>query len=205
MNLTFNLEDEISFLERYNLTPDELFILRLILIAVSDGDKELLVRYCKIPTNERLSLSTILKSLQDKGVILKSYKIPSKGETLSLSDIEFNKNFIKNLHKSSFELGKDLFEHYPQFAQIGQNMVPIRSVSKKYDSLEDAYRAYGKAIGWSPEVHKEIIDLIEWAKENTTVINTTLCNFIIDQKWNDLKALREGDLVNVNFNTVKLI
>lgn len=204
MNLTLTLDEEIVLLEKYGLTPNELFVLRLILIAVSDGDKSLLVQYLKIPVNDRVSLLDVLKSLQSKGIILKSYKLPCKGEQLTLSDIEFNKNFIKGLFRASFEMGKELFEHYPQFAQIGNNYVPIRGVSKKYDSLEDAYRAYGKAIRWSQDMHKEVLELVDWGKENN-VINTTLCNFIIDNKWNDLKALKDGNGVNINYNAIKIL
>ena len=50
--------------------------------------------------------------LQNIGIILKRYKIPNKGEKLDIYDIPINKNFIKDFYKSSFEMGKELFETY---------------------------------------------------------------------------------------------
>lgn len=204
MKLTLSLESEISLYEKYRLSPNELFVLRLLLIAVYDGDKTLLRDYLQIPLEDRLNLREYLNVLQSKGIILKSYKLPNAGEKLDFGAIEFSKNFTKGLFRESYELGKELFEHYPQFATINNCLVAIRAVSKKYDSLEDAYRAYGKAIKWNPEVHKSIIELVDWGKSNG-VINTTLCNFIIDQKWNDLKALKEGKTVNINYDAIKIL
>ena len=78
--------------------------------------------------------------------------------------------FVKDFYKCSFELGKELFEIYPMFGIINGETVGIRSVSKKFDSLEDFYRFYGKSIRWNPDKHKEILELVEWAKENNILL-----------------------------------
>ena len=31
----------------------------------------------------------------------------------------------------------------------------------------------------------------------------TICNFVIEQKWNELEALRNGDMININFDTIQ--
>jgi hypothetical protein len=77
-------------------------------------------------------------------------------------------------------------------------------VSKKFDSLEDFYRFYGKQIKWDPKKHEHIIELVKWGAENN-VINCTLCNFIIDKKYEVLEAMRNGEMGNINFDAVKLI
>ena len=146
----------------------------------------------------------MLQNLQDSGVILKSYKIPEKGTVLDVHSIPFNKNLIKDFYKSSFEMGKELFEAYPMFGIINGMNVGIRSVSKKFDTLEDFYRFYGKTIRNKPETHSHILELVNWAKENNILTNT-LANFVIDHKWNELEALKNGELVNVNFDAVKLV
>ncbi len=204
MNLTLTLESEIVILNKYKLSPNELFILRLILIYINEGDGSLLKKYLEIPVENREGLGKSLIKLQEKGIILKSYNIPESGKTIDFSEIPFNKNFLKGLYRESYEIGKELFEHYPQFATIGSNVVPIRGVSKKFDSLEDAYFAYGKAIKWSPDTHRQIIELIDWARDKN-IINTTLCNFIIDRKWIDLEAMKNGNTVNINYDAIKMI
>ncbi len=146
----------------------------------------------------------MLIKLQDCGLIKKSFKIPEIGQSIDPNDIPLNMNVIKDYRKSSFELGKELFEVYPQFGLINGCSVGIRSVSKKFDSLEDFYKFYGKSIGWNIEKHNYIIDLVNWGKENN-LINCSLCNFVVDRKWDTLEVMREGDVGTVNINAIKLV
>ena len=99
-------------------------------------------------------------------------------------------------------MGKELFEIYPMFGLINGEPVGIRSVSKKFDSLEDFYRYYGKTISWKSEKHEYIMELVEWAKEKNLLV-TTLANFVIDHKWEELEALRSGEIANIDFNAVR--
>ena len=78
------------------------------------------------------------------------------------------------------------------FGNINGNVIPLRGVSKKFDSLEDLYRYYGKTINWNPETHAKIMDVLKWAKENTQFIQFTLASFVIDRRWDEFKALRDG-------------
>lgn len=84
-------------------------------------------------------------------------------------------------------------------------MIAIRSVSKKFDSLEDFFRFYGKMISYNPELHNHIIESIIWAKENTTILNCTLANFVIDKRWELIDSLRNGDQGNITYNNIKVI
>lgn len=195
---------DMGILNKYHLSPTELFVIRVILLAAEE-DSSYLYRYLTIPEEDRGDFRETLVSLQNKGIIVKSYKIPAKGESFNPVEVQFNKVFIKAFHKESFECGQELFNAYPQFGNINGAVVPLRGVSKKFDSLEDCFRAYGKAINWNPEAHAKVIELVNWAKENTQFIQCTLATFVIDRKWLDLEALKNGDIVNVNFNAVKMI
>ena len=197
------IDEELGIIEKYHLTPNELFITRTLLLAIN-GEDTYLIRYLSIPEFKE-TFRDMLLNLQNKGIINKSYKIPAKGERFNPIDIEFNKVFLKGFIKASFDMGKELFEIYPMFGNINGTTTSIRSVSKKFDSLEDFYRAYGKAINWNPEVHKEVMDLVEWAKDNTQYLQTTLANFVVDRKWEELKALKEGNIVNVNYDAIKML
>lgn len=117
-HLTLSLEEELILFEKYDLTPNELFALRVILLYQDDEQDELLHNLITTFKRIGLNLRDILACLQDKGVILKSYSIPKENSPFNPLDIPFNKNFIKNLYKCSFELGKELFEAYPQFGNI---------------------------------------------------------------------------------------
>ena len=196
------LRQQLVFCEKYKIDANQLLLLEIILIAQEGDDVELVQLYFQ--SKAKGSLLEQLTKLQEVGVILKSYKLPKKGERLDLFSIPINKNLVKDFYKSSFELGKELFEEYPQFGFINGNPVGIRSVSKKFDSLEDFYRFYGKTIRWKPEVHEHIIELVKWARENN-LLCVSLCNFVIDHRWDELESLRNGDLANTNFDAIKVV
>lgn len=202
---TLTTDGEIALVEKYALSPNELFAVRALLNA-QEGDLSYFARYARVPESIRGSLRDLLLSLQSKGIILKSYEIPEKGTAFDVEDVAFNKNFVKTLYKESYLLGKELFEAYPPNAMVGNSLTMLRGVTNgtKYNDLEDAFTAYGKAIKWNPDIHKEILELVEWAKERN-ILNCTLGSFIANQRWLDLKALMVGDSGNINYDTVRLL
>ena len=198
-----NIDNEASILTKYNLNPNELYVIKCLLFMQEDESKYL-QSYLQLPESTRGNFRDILLSLQNKHLILSSFTIPSKGQSLDLSQIPFSKNFLKDYYRSSFELGKELFEAYPQFGEINGKVISLRGVASKFDSLEDTYRVYGKIIHYKEEVHKEIISLVNWAKNNN-ILNQSLASFIVNQGWIDLKAIKDGKVVNYNVNSIKLI
>lgn len=203
-NLTLTLESEISILNKYRITCNELMFIRTLLVLQDEENEDLFQAYIESLHDCSINIKEIIVSLQDKGIILKSFHCPASGEAFNPYSIPFNKNFIKNLYKCSFEMGKELFEVYPQFGSINGAVVPLRSVARKFDSLEEAYFRYGRAIRWNEEKHNHIIELVKWANENN-IINQSLANFIINNTWIDLEALKNGDKANINYDTVKLL
>lgn len=204
-HLTLTLEEEVCLLDKYGLTPNELLIVRVLLILQDDGDEELFQKLMVTLKSVNLQLREVLTELQKKEIILKSYKIPNSGDKFDPYAIPINKNFIKALYKSSFEMGKELFESYPQFGSINGNLVPLRTVAKKFDSLEQAYFKYGKSIGFNPDRHNAIIELVRWAKENN-ILNCSLASFIVNEGWHDLNALKNGtDTANINYDAVRIL
>lgn len=197
-----NLEQQLLFCEKYSINPSELLLLEILLLAQEGEQPEIVNTYFTSRMCARGNTRELLSSLQNAGVITKAYKIPEKGSAFNPLDVPINKNLVKDFFKCSFEMGKELFENYPMFGLINGEPVGIRSVSKKFDSLEDFYRYYGKSISWKPEKHKYIMELVEWAKDHNLLV-TTLANFVIDHKWEELEALRNGEIANIDFNAVK--
>lgn len=203
-NLTINLDEEIAIISKYRITPNELLFIQSLLMLQDEENEESFKNYIEALHDCGIKLKEILISLQDKGIILKSFKIPKEGEAYDPYLIPLNKNFIKKIYKCSFEMGKELFEVYPQFGTINGSVIPLRTVARHFDSLEDCYTRYGKNIKWNEERHNHIIELVKWAKENN-IINCSLASFIINNGWIDLEALKNGDNSNINFNTIKLL
>lgn len=198
----FNLEEQVVLLDKYKIDSNELLFITVILL-IQEGDNNPYINlYFSLPVGCRGNIRDLLTSLQNKQVITKEYKIPPSGTKFIPEDIIFNKNFIKTFYKGSFWIGKELFENYPISTVVNGVEYKLRRVSKKFDSLEDAYRAYGKAISWKPEVHQNIIQLVEWGKQNNYQF-TTLDSFIVDNDWLNIAAVRDNGLLTDN--TVKML
>ena len=195
----FNIDNELCLLEKYNLTPTELFTVKVILLAKEEGEYEWLQRFAQIQ-----KLRPILESLREKGIILKSWKLPKEGSKLEIEDIPFNQNFQKQFFRASFEMGQELFETYPQFLTINGVCYNARRVSKKFDSLEQAFTKYAKAIKYNNNIHQQIIDNIKWGIDNGYNF-TTLDDFIADNSWTALEAYRNGNGININTEAIKMI
>ena len=193
------LENELCLLEKYKLTPTELFTIKLILLAKEDGEYKWLQKYVQI-----IKLRDILVSLQEKGIILKSWKLPKEGQQLIVEDITFNQNFQKQYFRASFEMGEELFNIYPQSTIVNGQIYNLKRVSRKFDSLEDAFAKYAKYIHNNPEIHQEVIELVKWGIDNGYNF-TTLDSFIVDNSWMAIKAMKEGNGINVNTEAIQLI
>ena len=198
--LNHNLDSELIIMKDYNLNPNELFAIKVILLA-QDGEYDYLQRYAQILNG---NLRLLLESIQLKGVILKSYKIPPAGTKFVPEEVQFNQNFLKKFYRSAFEMGEELFYTYPQSCTVQGQVFNLRTVSKHFDSLEQAFQRYAKSIKNNPEIHQEIINNIKWGIENGYNF-TTLDRFIIDRGGEALKAFKEGDTININLETTQLI
>ena len=193
----FNLEEQVVMLEKYKINSDELLFITVILLIQEGDNNQYINSYFSLPVSCRGSIRDLLVSLQQKQVITKEYKIPPAGTNFVPEDVVFNKNFIKTFYKGSFWIGKELFEIYPISTVVNGVEYKLRRVSKKFDSLEDAYRAYGKAISWKPDTHREIMELVEWGKQNNYQF-TTLDSFIVDNDWLNIAAMRDNGTLDAN-------
>jgi len=195
----FEIENELVLLEKYRMTPTELFTVRVILLAKINGEYEWLQRFAQI-----LKLRDILESLQTKGIIIKNWKFPKEGEHLVIEDIPFNQNFQKQFFRAANEMGWELYNAYPSNCFVDGQYFNLRTVSKKFGSIEQAFLKYSKYIKNNPETHQHIIELIEWGKENNYAF-PTMDRFIVDLGWKALEEFKDHNVLNINNDAIKMI
>ena len=199
--LELSIDREIEFMIKYELTSDELFIMKLIWFA-QDGHPEY---FSKFFSQAQLgnSIIDLLTSLQNKGIINQTYKIPEKGEGFlsKINDVDFNKNVLKSFMQHSQDLGMELFENYPAFTTINGRVFSLRNITKLYHSLDEMCWAYGKSIKWNPAKHLEVLEILDWAKETNNLQNG-ICAFIEERQWEMLEQVRNGE--TDTFNTYEL-
>ena len=185
---------------KYQIFAEELLFIKLVFLA-QEGHPEYLSKYFSQMPLKGAPRDTML-SLQEKGIINKSYKIPEKGQTFNPLDIDFNKNFMKSYLQHSYDMGMELFMNYPAFIIINSKQFSLKNIAKSFKNLDDFAFAYGKAIKFDVEKHKEILELLEWGKE-MNVLNYGIIEFITSLKWLELKELKESGLTT--FNTSELL
>ena len=180
------LKQQLAFCDKYKINANALLLLEIILLAQDNEEPELVKSY--FSSHVKNEILPTLTSLQNAGLILKSYKLPKQGEKFSILDIPLNKNMMKDFYRSSFEMGVELYESYPISTFVNGDEYKLRRISKKFDSLEDAYMAYGKAINWKPETHKRVLELIDLGKKSNYRF-TNLGDFIVDHDWLNMETL----------------
>lgn len=197
-----DLKQQLTWCNTFNITPNELILFEVLLLLQENDDPELVKFYFELTESARGSFKDSLSRLQEAGLVNKSYKIPEKGTKINPYDIPLNKTKTKHFYKCSFELGKELYENYPLSTVVNGVEYKLRRISKKFNSLEDAYIKYGKSIGWNPDRHNEIIELIKQGVANNYNF-TTLDDFIVDNDWLNLEAISKDGIINNS--TMKLL
>lgn len=183
-----SIDREIKYMIKYQLTADELFVLRLIFYA-QEGHSEYLTTFfneCQLG----FSLREILTSLQTKGIINKSYTIPAEGTVFQADDVDLNKNAVNQFFQHSIDLGMELFEAYPAYTNINGRIFSLRNITKNFKDLDDMCWQYGRMIKFDQRKHEEILELLEYAKEND-LIHSGICDFILSQGWLALELYRD--------------
>ncbi len=191
MNSELSLKEEINIYINSGLTPSELFILRLLFLA-QDGDTSLINNYISNADNGKEVFKVVLKSLQNKGIILASFKMPKEGETLKYTDIPINKNFVKKFIKESNQIGKEFFDAYPPFIYINGKMASIKNITKAgLFSIDEFCFFYGRQLKLSSVKHERVMEALEYGKEHN-LINYSILEFIASQKWNEIEYIRSS-------------
>lgn len=88
-------------------------------------------------------------------------------------------------------MGQELFDAYPSWGQINNKTIPLKNIAKKFNTLDEFFFAYSSAIKHNPETHKEVMEILNWAKENGKITSGIL-DFVISQQWIALKQLRDN-------------
>lgn len=183
-------EEELAVYDRYGITPAELLFIKMTLSAREPEGRGIAEKYFALHEDVRSPVQELIVSLKDKGVVLS----PVPGKIFRPADVRFSKAFETAVYKASFTMGKELYDAYPLSIVVNGVEHKLRRVSKKFDSLEQAFFRYGKSLGWSPVRHARVLELVKAGRESGYVF-TTLGDFIVDCDWENLEAMSaEGSL-----------
>lgn len=181
-----SLDTILNIMSEYKLTADELLLVYLTFIAQSENGSNTNYFLRWYDSCGKYNLKKLFESLKEKGVILKNYN-PS---AYIPEEIEFNSNFLKKYFKLTGQLGQELYNAYPSYMYINGKIVSLKNISKIFRDLNELYFKYASIIKHNVNKHKEILDILEWAKSQD-LVTVSLPEFIISCKWNEYKELRD--------------
>ena len=171
----------------FNLTADELLLIYLCLCGTHEENHPEFITKWYIDCGGKTSLKDLITSLKNKSIILKH----SNEDVLDLSNIQFNRNFIKRYYKCSGQLGQELFDAYEKYVFINGKYCSLKNFSKRFNSFQDLFFFYSSQIQHNPDKHKEILEIVQWAKENN-LLKVGIVEFITSHKWKELKELKDS-------------
>ena len=76
----------------------------------------------------------------------------------------------------------------------------LQQEEKENHSLDEFFFHYSVQIGHSIEKHKEIMELLEWAKKNHKITGGIL-DFVNSRRWLDIKELKEKGMEGIEEST----
>ena len=187
-----DLNTILNIMSKWQLTADEVLLIYLTFIAQTENgnpeeNRSYFVKWYNNGGKERLR--SLFESLKLKGIIKKNYNPVSYDP----DEIEFNQNFIKQYFKLTGELGQELMDHYPSTLYINGKTVSLKNISKRFKDLQDFYFWYSSTIGHSINKHREILEILEWAKMND-LIHIPVIEFIASHKWDEFKELKQSGI-----------
>lgn len=182
------LDTILNIMTKYQLTADEVLLIYLTFIAQTEnGNPEEHRIYFKkwYDGGGNKRLKSLFNSLKDKGIIKKNYN----PNCYDHDEIEFNQNFIKQYFKLTGELGQELMDAYPTTLYLNGKIVSLKNISKKFRDLQEFYFWYASTIGHSISKHREVLEILEWAKMND-LIHIPIIEFVASCKWNEFEEMK---------------
>lgn len=183
------LDTILNIMAKYKLTADELLLVYLTFIAQTEnGDPKINNHYFRkwYEGGGKERLRKLFDSLKEKGIIKKNYN----PKTYDPDEIEFNGNFLKQYFKLSGELGMELEDAYPTILYLNGKAVSLKNIAKRFLNKSEFYFWYSSTIGHSIEKHREILEILEWAKSKD-LVQVSMIEFVSSQKWKEFKELRD--------------
>lgn len=181
-----DLDKELEVMSKFKLNAEQWYLLRCLFIAKFEEDTSYLTKYIKECSREGIT-SELLQNLKDKNILSKKYKVPKRGETLSLEQIDFHQPFINKYLRTSNEMGQELFDAYPSYLIMDNGKhLPARNLVSKvvFKSMNDFFIFYCKQIKYNAEKHDLIMQSLDWAKKSD-MVNSSIVEYVISMKYDD--------------------
>lgn len=214
MLVDFSIINKLTFMRELSITPNEYELIIALCMAQREDVEDTAVHKTEMDKPSHISsaeylitlqnligrvpLRELLHTLQDKGIILKSVKLPEPNstESFSVNLIKFNKQIMKKYLRHSGEMFWELFWEYPESGFINGRLQSLRNLAGNgggWSNIDEAATFYGQRIQFNAQTHEMILDLIRRGKEQD-LISMGLVKFLRGEEWRTLSQMLENQI-----------
>ena len=79
---------------------------------------------------------------------------------------------------------------------LNGKIVFLNNFAKKFINESDFYFWYSNKIGHNVEVHRKILDILDWAKSNN-LVNIGILEFIASRKWEQFQEMKSKNITGI--------
>lgn len=142
--------------------------------------------------NTRIYLVALNKFLKGNNYVGLINKYLDKYGTYIPELSDRSKETLAALFESPDFFKDSLLSVYPKFGTIKGKFYPLIT-----GDLDKLFEDYAKKIGYSIDTHKEVLEIVQWAKDKE-LLNIGIEKFVLSYFWESLKELKEKDNVTSN-------
>ncbi len=202
-----SLDEDLEIMSRYKINANEFMLVKLLLLSQDhpDNDKYLDLYLKECHADGTLSREFI-NLLVDRRIIVKTSPVVKKTSGIFPEDFHFNEVFMKNFFKFSDQMGKEIWDLYPDYIIGSCRNFPAKNFSKRFKDLKELFLYYAKQIKNDPKKHEQVVESLKFAIKHE-LITSSIIDYLLSHQWDyHIKVMNgEDKMIKLTFDTTQLV
>lgn len=202
-----SLDEDLEIMSRYKINANEFMLVKLLLLSQDhlDNDKYLDLYLKECHADGTLSREFI-NLLVDRRIIVKTSPVVKKTSGIFPEDFHFNEVFMKNFFKFSDQMGKEIWDLYPDYIIGSCRNFPAKNFSKRFKDLKELFLYYAKQIKNDPKKHEQVVESLKFAIKHE-LITSSIIDYLLSNQWDyHIKVMNgEDKMIKLTFDTTQLV
>lgn len=202
-----SLDEDLEIMSRYKINANEFMLVKLLLLSQDhpDNDKHLDLYLKECHADGTLNREFI-NLLVDRRIIVKTSPVVKKTSGIFPEDFHFNEVFMKNFFKFSDQMGKEIWDLYPDYIIGSCRNFPAKNFSKRFKDLKELFLYYAKQIKNNPKKHEQVVESLKFAIKHE-LITSSIIDYLLSNQWDyHIKVMNgEDKMVKLTFDTTQLV
>lgn len=202
-----SLDEDLEIMSKYKINANEFMLVKLLLLSQDHPDND---KYLDLYLKECHSDGTLSREfinlLVDRRIIVKTSPVVKKMSGIFPEDFHFSEVFMKNFFKFSDQMGKEIWDLYPDYIIGSCKNFPAKNFSKRFKDLKELFLYYAKQIKNNPKKHEQVVESLKFAIKHE-LITSSIIDYLLSNQWDyHIKVMNgEDKMVKLTFDTTQLV